>query len=76
MWGPVIEVWGKKDVDSSANKPYFIDNEFAYLDAIIQKIDIEINNLQELKDYLIHIKGCFSKSQELGKNAKSLILRK
>ena len=74
MWGPVIEVWGKKDVDSSANKPYFIDNEFAYLDAIIQKIDIEINNLQELKDYLIHIKGCFSKSQELGKKVKQLNL--
>ena len=76
MWGPVIEVWGKKDVDSSVKETDSIDNEFAYLDAIIQKIDIEINNLQELKDYLIHIKGCFSKSQELGKNAKSLILRK
>ena len=76
MWSPVIEVWGKKDVDSSVKETDSIDNEFAYLDAIIQKIDIEINNLQELKDYLIHIKGCFSKSQELGKNAKSLILRK
>ena len=37
MWGSVIEVWGKKDVDSSVNKPYSIDNEFAYLDAIIKK---------------------------------------
>ena len=63
MWGPVIEVWGKKDVDSSVKEIYSIDNEFDYLDAIIQKIDIEINNLHELKDYLIHIKGCFSKSQ-------------
>ena len=44
------------------------------MDAIIQKIDIEINNLQELKDYLIHIKGCFSKSQELGKKVKQLNL--
>ena len=76
MWGPVIEVWGKKDVDSSVNKTDSIDNEFAYLDAIIQKIDIEINNLQELKDYLIHIKGCFNKSQELGKKVKQLNLRK
>ena len=76
MWGSVIEVWGKKDVDSSVNKPYSIDNESAYLDAIIQKIDIEINNLHELKDYLIHIKGCFSKSQELRKKVKQLNLRK
>ena len=51
MWSPVIEVWGKKDVDSSVKETDSIDNEFAYLDAIIQKIDIEINNLQELKDY-------------------------
>ncbi len=71
MWGSVIEVWGKKNVDSSVNKPYSIDNEFAYLDATIQKIDIEINNLQELKDYLIHIIGCFSKSQELEKKGKT-----
>ena len=76
MWGPVIEDWGKGDSDLSLNKPDFIDNASYDLDAIIQKIDIEINNLQELKDYLINIKGCFSKSQELGKNAKSLILRK
>lgn len=76
MWGPVIEVWGKKDVDSSVKETDSIDNEFAYLDAIIQKIDIEINNLQELKDYLIHIKGYFSKSQKLGKKVKQLNLRK
>ena len=42
MWGSVIEVWGKKDVDSSVKETDSIDNEFAYLDAIIQKIDIEI----------------------------------
>ena len=76
MWGSVIEVWGKKDVDSSVKETDSIDNEFAYLDAIIQKIDIEINNLQELKDYLIHIKGYFSKSQKLGKKVKQLNLRK
>lgn len=76
MWGPVIEVWGKKDVDSSVKETDSIDNESAYLDAIIQKIDIEINNLQELKDYLIHIKGYFSKSQKLGKKVKQLNLRK
>ncbi len=77
MWGPVIEVWGRKTfVDSSVKETDSIDNEFAYLDAIIQKIDIEINNLQELKDYLIHIKGCFSKSQELRKKVKQLNLRK
>ena len=76
MWSPVIEVWGKKDVDSSVKETDSIDNEFAYLDATIQKIDIEINNLQELKDYLIHIKVCVSKSQELGKKVKQFNLKK
>lgn len=77
MWSPIIDAWGKKTfVDSSVKETDSIDDEYAYLDDIIKKIDIEINNLQELKDQLIHIKGGLSKSQELEENAKSLNLRK
>ena len=88
MWGPIIDAWGRKNfVDSemhpsgetfhsSVEETDSVGVEYAYLDDIIKRINIEINNLQELKDYLIYIKGCLSKNQELGENAKSLNLRK
>lgn len=74
MWGSFIEVWGKKDVDSSGKELDFIDNDSTKLFdndfdrlfvAIIQNLDMEMDHLQKLKKYLIHLKEEFSKNQKL-----------
>ena len=56
MWGSFIEVWGKKDVDSSGKELDFIDNDSTKLFdndfdrlfvAIIQNLDMEMDHLQK-----------------------------
>lgn len=65
MWGPIIEFWGKKDVNSSEKKLDFVDNDLDELfDNAIQKLDMEIDNLQQIKKYLIHMKEEISKHQK------------
>ena len=51
MWGPIIEFLGKKDVNSSEKKLDFVDNDLDELfDNAIQKLDMEIDNLRQIKN--------------------------